>query len=125
MRCKLLFLSVLLYSQYSLACFKDTDCPMNNVCIKTGYIAGICQSQAMPQSNIPYAGSVPMQTTTTVTTTQSTGTTTSPITNQLPALITPGPVIAGPCTNDINCPQGFACSRPGGVYRGVCMQIAQ
>ena len=133
-----LFLICFILSPNSFACFNDSSCPKGNVCVKTGNIMGICLSQAgLYSSGTIYAPTVvtPSGTTKVIT----------PGSTAAPALVpSPGvgigtngitqvpmvpvyapPVTAGPCTNDVNCQNGFACSRPGGSFNGICTQIAQ
>lgn len=144
MRYKPLFLVLLLCSSPTFACFTNSSCPAGNICVKTGNVMGVCMSAAgLYMTNTPYAttgnyavpasgSQLPTTTivvpgTTPVTNVPSPGVMTSPSgTSSVP--IVPGytpPVTAGTCTNDINCPTGFACSRPGGTFRGICVQIAQ
>jgi hypothetical protein len=114
MRYKPLILSLLFFSSPILACFNDSGCPQGNICVKTGYLIGTCLSQAgLYGTTPPYYGN-------------TVATPVAPSGSSVPVIpvITPRPITGGTCTNNINCASGFVCSRPNGVFTGICTQLA-
>lgn len=126
---KILFFLLFAFTSSALACFNDAGCPKGNVCVKTGNIMGICLSQAVPL----YDSSSTQGSTlnpTGVPTPSNSAVGSSATTQDTRTLIIPSPQvgfpkIAGTCTNDINCPAGFLCSRAGGQFTGICTQVTQ
>jgi hypothetical protein len=81
------FLGIFLFlSPIAYACYSDRGCPKGNVCVKTGYLAGICLSQAQPLNT--YSTPVTGQTVTPGVKAPATGTQTT-TTTHTPTVTTP------------------------------------
>ncbi len=143
---------ILLSSPIANACFDNSGCPKGNVCVRTGQLMGICVSQAQPfiyNTQRPMTG--PSYQPSANTNTPATGVTkvTTPGGNQAnPATPMTGgaggvgvspnrtttipsvppainnPVRRGICTDNSSCEPGFVCSRPSGIYHGLCTKIS-
>ncbi len=112
MSSKLTLIVLLLFMPSAYACFNDSGCPKNNVCVKTGNLLGICLSIYAPYGPTTYS--------------TATGVIASPARNsQIPSMPVnvPGRVVGGTCTSNFNCQAGFVCSRPNYSLVGVCTQI--
>lgn len=110
MSSKLSLIALLLVMPSAFACFNDSGCPKNNVCIKTGNLLGICLSIYTPTQTFTTPGVA----------SSPSGNSQVPV---IPANNVPARAVGNTCTSNFNCQAGFVCSRPNYSLVGVCTQV--